>query len=1369
MRQRIALVGLLVLSSSACENDQPESVPTSSDCRTTGQGCEVGLVCQATAAGTFACLPDTRRTGGTPSRQGAGTTSVTQSSAGAPIDQESAGMPVDDSSGGSAGGQNSGGTPSMAGLGGTIIYERSGGTANGQNAGGTPSMAGSVGTIAYEGSGGTSGGQSAGGIPVHEASGGTAGPDESGGTAINNVSGGLGDTEGAGGTAGPNESGGTTINDVSGGRGDTGGVGGTAGPENAGGTTINDVSGGLGDTGGAGGTAGPENAGGTTINDGLGSSAGTAGAGGSAGTDGAGGSAGTADASDSAGTADAGGRAGTASLGGAAGHAGGSDPAGGQGAGGTTVNDEAAGDPVGQGAGGHLDPLAQEGACDGQADGHILAVGEYGACTFTDNCIESGEQVRTNAVCRDGTEVDEAEVQVCERDTEGTVVVRPNFGDCVGFEDLCDLTGEQSRPIGVCRAGVVTEELETQACDRTDPGVVITADRAAVCMTEAGGALELPGGRLVVPADALIDPMEVYLERVDHAVLDISGLTVFGPIFRAGPRDTVLTRPATISANFDGERGRADLFIESGRDFHRLGGRVLADEVQGEVEQFGAFLVADGVDFSLDADRNCVDLRTIEGRAQQPGTVALFFTVDDCSGRPLSGLPVDEFDIFEGDVHLNEDAPRRILPQDGTQAFVSLVLDLSGSTRPHLDEIVASTSAFVRQLTAEGNTAIQIGIELFAGDQSLTRWQAPNLQPETVLERLERIDDFNPDEATVANLNGAIIQGLDRLAADAEAFRDRNNGGAFTTEHLVVLTGSADTAGFVDNESVQARIATSSAEVTIVGIKSPPFDADALHAFSVQTMTAPDPAHLDRELQRLARRMAGQWARTYLLAFCTAQQAGEHTVTIRLAGADNQRTAQFSFTADSIAAPGCDDALFDNQCADKQCGGLGCGFCDDRTAQCTQTDQCQSYCDTDPVTTAVAVADRCEHPNPQGYAQYCEQDISTRCDGNCTDLAHDPENCGGCGFGCGPNVVGIVNGVGTLGESCRASVCQCGPGWYGAACDQTRCGDGFVTPDEACDDGNVDDTDACTNTCELGAAPAPTWVQVASLPPEFSQTHHSFAFSLDGYGYIVTGNSRTGVRDDFYRYDAIDNTWTELDRFPGPARGFAIGDTWAGKAYLGFGSDSQSLFNDLWVFDPTDMSWTELAACPCAGRRHPAFIAQNGQILVGLGNNTQGNLKDWWAYDIASNTWAQKDDFPSLPRHHPYQFGIGDYVYTGFGHGAGIFNNWFRYDLVEETWTEVASLPAEGRVAGTQFSYDGIGYVLSGDGDNHRSMETGEFWAYDPTSNAWEALPPHPEGSRWAPASFVVDGEVYIINGTSFFRYVSDIYKFDLRSMQSSQ
>jgi N-acetylneuraminic acid mutarotase len=280
---------------------------------------------------------------------------------------------------------------------------------------------------------------------------------------------------------------------------------------------------------------------------------------------------------------------------------------------------------------------------------------------------------------------------------------------------------------------------------------------------------------------------------------------------------------------------------------------------------------------------------------------------------------------------------------------------------------------------------------------------------------------------------------------------------------------------------------------------------------------------------------------------------------------------------------------------------------------------------------------------------------------------------------------------------------------------------------------------------------AQTWELINESP---FRSHHSIGFSIDGIGYSVTGNVQNNPSDQFYSYDPTSDTWTQLDDFPGVGRDFAIGDTWNSKAYIGFGSDQDNnALNDLWVFDPDNNSWTELASCPCSGRVHPAFIAHQGKIFVGMGNGNAGNLNDWWEYDMPTNTWSEKPDFPDLPRHHPYQFAIDNYIYTGLGHGSSIngnlniFDEWYRYDPQAETWDQMATLPAEGRVAGTQFSYDGKGYVLSGDGDNHSYMTTGEFWEYDPAIDQWNAMPPHPGTSRWAPTSFVIDDYIYFMTG----------------------
>ena len=95
------------------------------------------------------------------------------------------------------------------------------------------------------------------------------------------------------------------------------------------------------------------------------------------------------------------------------------------------------------------------------------------------------------------------------------------------------------------------------------------------------------------------------------------------------------------------------------------------------------------------------------------------------------------------------------------------------------------------------------------------------------------------------------------------------------------------------------------------------------------------------------------------------------------------------------------------------------------------------------------------------------------------------------------------------------------------------------------------------------------------------------------------------------------------------------------------------------------------------------------------------------------------------------------------------------------------TLPAEGRVAGSQFIHNGMGYALSGDGDDHNSMETGELWQYNPESDSWSAWPEHPGMSRWAPASFVLHDEAYLINGMSLdpgsFDYMSTNWKLAMQ------
>jgi len=285
--------------------------------------------------------------------------------------------------------------------------------------------------------------------------------------------------------------------------------------------------------------------------------------------------------------------------------------------------------------------------------------------------------------------------------------------------------------------------------------------------------------------------------------------------------------------------------------------------------------------------------------------------------------------------------------------------------------------------------------------------------------------------------------------------------------------------------------------------------------------------------------------------------------------------------------------------------------------------------------------------------------------------------------------------------------------------------------------------------------------------------HHPITFSNDRYGYVIGGQNSEGLYlSDVFRYDSQEDLWEQLSDFPGGPRGYAYGVSDSSFAYIGFGRDNSNYLNDFWKYDMNNDSWEELASFPYLGRNHPAMILADNKIFVGMGSVDGENLGDWWEYDISDNIWIQKTGFPFGERHHPFYFSIDDIPYVGFGHGNSIndniviYNDFYQYDILSESWIQLNNFPSEGRVAGTQFSFNGKGYVLSGDGDDHGPLDFGELWEYDPTLDAWTQLMSHPGGARWAPGSFVIGCNVFLNSG---FEAESGIYHNDLWSFKINE
>ncbi len=300
----------------------------------------------------------------------------------------------------------------------------------------------------------------------------------------------------------------------------------------------------------------------------------------------------------------------------------------------------------------------------------------------------------------------------------------------------------------------------------------------------------------------------------------------------------------------------------------------------------------------------------------------------------------------------------------------------------------------------------------------------------------------------------------------------------------------------------------------------------------------------------------------------------------------------------------------------------------------------------------------------------------------------------------------------------------------------------------------------------LGLVVSPIYAQWEQLNDIPFVKHHSNGFGFNGKAYILEGTGDDdNLSNELWQYDPISDNWDRLQDFPGPGRSISIGDDMDDKYYFGFGGGENGALNDLWEYDPETNTFKELASCPCIGRSHPAFVAHEGKIYMGSGSSSNGDLRDWWIYDLATDEWTEGPDIPGENRHHPFQFGIDDGIFVGGGHRS----NWSRYDINDGTWTAINDFPG-GRVAGTQFSFEGKGYVLSGDAADHGPIAENVFFLqYDPETDEWIELPPHPELNRWACSSFIIDDYLYLFGGYMYSETEpfndAAVWRFNMRKL----
>ena len=137
--------------------------------------------------------------------------------------------------------------------------------------------------------------------------------------------------------------------------------------------------------------------------------------------------------------------------------------------------------------------------CADQADGTVIAAGQFGVCLYDDACTEIGAKRRVNTVCENGQLVtrEEHSHDGCTRETDGNTIAEGEFGAC-SYGSVCAQSGLKQRINQVCVDGMLTERIGNSAdgCQRTvcgDPQTwacdVVTNQPICTCRPENGPCL----------------------------------------------------------------------------------------------------------------------------------------------------------------------------------------------------------------------------------------------------------------------------------------------------------------------------------------------------------------------------------------------------------------------------------------------------------------------------------------------------------------------------------------------------------------------------------------------------------------------------------------------------------------------------------------------------------------------------------------------------------------------------------------------------------------------------------------------------------------------------------------------------------------
>jgi hypothetical protein len=332
-------------------------------------------------------------------------------------------------------------------------------------------------------------------------------------------------------------------------------------------------------------------------------------------------------------------------------------------------------------------------------------------------------------------------------------------------------------------------------------------------------------------------------------------------------------------------------------------------------------------------DRTCVTARILECRWSEGSSVGVHFSLQYCSGNPLTDLAAAQLVIEEEgnagyQALLPSESSVTIVPHD-IVSHVYLVIDISNSIQQSavLDDVAAAAQNFIDSLERQGGRH-QVSVLLFDGKPYLYEFQPDTSDLATVRERLDMLASTPGSDPASSNVYGAVIEGIHELERARNLRELVNNLGLLTTGTLIVISDGDDRSSTRSFDDVEETVNSTPSNIITVGLGDLANYPKLTEIGRDGSYSAPNPEAINQAFQQIAGRLRDQRDSTYLVGYCSPKRAGTFRTRIGIAGFDFERPV-CAFNAARFT-PGCSRDSFnrDIECADAECGDvIGCGEC----------------------------------------------------------------------------------------------------------------------------------------------------------------------------------------------------------------------------------------------------------------------------------------------------------------------------------------------------------------------------------------------------------------------------------------------------------